>query len=124
MLITFAPEQFIDTFQPLIMGGIGVLYALPSDFRPDYPASLSPPSSTIMGGLFHILMALFANLGYMYWVGISIAAANLLIGLTFVVLNLKNGNRRPKDIDEVTPPTGSSLASDTVGVMPSQGIQV
>lgn len=107
MLITFAPERFIDTFQPILMGGIGILYALPMGMRPASPASLSPPSSSALGGVFHILMALFTNLGYMYWVGIVIASINLLIGLIFVIVNLKNGGGRPKDIDEVSTTPGN-----------------
>jgi hypothetical protein len=124
MLITFAPERFIDTFQPIIMGGIGVLYALPTGFRPEYPASLSPPSSSALGGVFHIVMALFTNLGYMYWVGIVIAAVNLLIGVTFVVINLRSGATRPKDVDEVTPSTGNSVPTTQMGMMQPPSIQV
>ena len=124
MLITFAPEQFMDTFQPIILGGIGVLYALPSGYRPEYPASLSPPSSSALGGLFHILMALFANLGYMYWVGIAFAGINILIGVTFIVINLMNGGSRPKDVDEVTTPPANSFPANPVNVVPSQTIQV
>jgi hypothetical protein len=123
-LISFAPERFIDTFQPMLLGGIGVLYALPSGFRPEYPASLSPPSSSAMGGLFHILMALFGNLGYMFWVGIAIAAFNLLVGLAFIILNLKNGARRPKDIDEVTSSNGNAVPTNPVGVLPAQTVRV
>ena len=122
-LITFAPERFIDTFQPIIMGGIGMLYALPKGMRPESPASLSPPSSSAMGGVFHILMALFTNLGYMYWVGIVIAALNLLIGLTFIIINLKNGGMRPKDVDEVSTTPGNAPVVATAHP-PFQNVQV
>ena len=101
-LITFAPETFINTFQPIIVGGIGVLYSLPAGYRPEYPASLSPPSSSSLGGLFHIIMALFANLGYMYWVGMAIAAYNILLGIAFIIINMLNrSDSRPKDADEI-----------------------
>ena len=123
LLITFAPERFIDTFQPIIMGGIGILYALPVGYRPEYPSSLSPPSSSALGGLFHILMALFTNLGYMFWVGIVVASINLLIGLTFIVVNLKNGGRRPKDIDEVATSPGD-VAPAVNAMPPFQNVQV
>jgi hypothetical protein len=46
-------------------------------------------------------MALFANLGYMFWVGITVASINLLVGLVLVVVNLRNGGQRPKDVDEL-----------------------
>ena len=101
-LITFAPDPFIDTFQPIIIGAIGFVFSLPAGVRPAYPASMSPPSSSIRGGLFHIVMALFGNLGYMYWFGIAVAAYNLLAGLLFIIVCIVQGpSRRPKDADEV-----------------------
>lgn len=118
-LISFAPETFLDTFQPLILGGIGVLYSLPVGYRPEYPASLSPPSSSAMGGVFHIVMALFGNLGYMFWVGITFAAINLLIGLTFIIYNLMNGNRRPKDADEVSTGGQKGVSMPTLDATPT-----
>ena len=111
-LITFAPEAFMDTFQPIILGGIGIMYSLPAGYRPEHPACLSPPSTSVLGGVFHIIMALFGNLGYMFWVGITIATINLLIGVVFIVVNMMSGgNRRPKDIDELPNSAVTSLAA-------------
>ena len=127
--IHFAPKgcSFFycnDEWRLLItFGGIGILYALPVGYRPEYPSSLSPPSSSALGGLFHILMALFTNLGYMFWVGIVVASINLLIGLTFIVVNLKNGGRRPKDIDEVATSPGD-VAPAVNAMPPFQNVQV
>jgi hypothetical protein len=101
LLISLAPDVLVDTFQPIIMGVFGMLYALPVGFRPEYPRAMSPPSSSVWGGVFHIVMALFANLGYMFWVGITVASINLLVGLVLVVVNLRNGGQRPKDVDEL-----------------------
>ena len=112
MLITFAPERFIDTFQPMIMGGIGVIYALPDGFRPSFPAFLAPPSSSVLGGIFHIVMGLFTNLGYMSWFGITVATFNLLIGVSFILILAMRGRAapRPKDVDELAGPKVVAVA--------------
>lgn len=85
-LITLSPSVFIDAFQPILIGIVGVIYALPEGVRPIWPSFLAPPSSSIRGGLFHIVMALFCNMGYMYWVGILVASYNLLLGVAFIAI--------------------------------------
>ena len=104
-LVSFSPDVFMDTFQPIVLGLIGVIYALPSDVRPMYPRFMSPPSSSVLGGIFHIVMALFANIGYMYWFGIAVAAYNILTGLAIVIVSMMETKdrigSRPKDIDEM-----------------------
>lgn len=111
-LITFAPERFIDTFQPIILGGVGALYALPEGVRPSYPACLAPPSSSVRGGLFHIVMALFTNLGYLSWFGITVATYNMLLGTVFIVLTLVDGRvQRPKDMDEINTVTAVPMTA-------------
>lgn len=104
-LVSLSPDVFMDTFQPFMFGLIGVLYALPEGSRPIYPIFMSPPSSNVFGGFFHILMALFGNMGYMSWFGIAVAAYNILTGLAIGVLCLMSeGGRiegRPKDVDEL-----------------------
>ncbi len=50
-------------------------------------------------------MALFGNLGYIYWVGIAICTYNLLVGSIIVVSKMVRGRGvggRPKDVDEMT----------------------
>lgn len=101
-LISFSPDVFMDTFQPMILGGIGILYYFPS--RPSWPASMSAPGMTTAWGVFHIIMALFGNLGYIYWVGIAICTFNLLVGTLIIVSRLMMGRNvgpRPKDLDEI-----------------------
>ena len=124
-LISFAPETFLDTFQPIILGGIGVFYSLPVGFRPTYPACLSPPSSSALGGLFHIIMALFGNLGYMFWVGIAFASYNLILGVAFIFINLVNKrDQRPKDLDEIPTPAAPPATSIEVTKIGQEPIPV
>ncbi len=104
--ISLSPDVFMDTFQPIILGLLGVVYYFPS--RPAWPASMGHPGESLLWGFFHIIMALFGNLGYIYWVGIAICAFNLLIGSLIVVVRLMKGRAvggRPKDLDEI-PNTG------------------
>ena len=100
--ISFSPDVFMDTFQPIVLGSIGVVYYFPS--RPTWPNAMSTPGSSLMWGLFHIVMALFGNVGYIYWVGIAICTYNLLVGTVIVVSNMVSSRRvggRPKDLDEI-----------------------
>jgi hypothetical protein len=101
--ISFSPDVFMDTFQPIIIGSIGVMYYFPS--RPTWPVAMSTPGSSFLWGYFHIVMALFGNLGYIYWVGIAICTYNLLVGSIIVVSKMVRGRGvggRPKDVDEMT----------------------
>jgi hypothetical protein len=123
-LISLAPETFMDTFQPIILGVVGVVYQLPS--RPLKPVFMGPPSSSVGGGLFHIAMALFGNLGYMYWVGIAICTYNLLIGVVIMFVNMmQNGgsvaSTRPKDMDEIP---NTSAANTVIEVSTAQAVTV
>lgn len=115
-LVSFAPDVFMDTFQPTILGLIGVVYALAEGTRPAYPKFMSPPSSNVFGGFFHILMALFGNIGYMSWFGIAVAAYNILTGLAIItVCFMSNEVRtvtRPKDANEM-PATAVISTLDT-----------
>lgn len=117
-LITFAPDNFMDTFQPMILGSIGVLYSLPLGMRPRSPEILSPPSSSWAGGVFHMVMALFANLGYMFWLGMAIAGYNILLGLVIVIVNLLQTRdrvaSRPKDADEIPSERREDATTDAI----------
>jgi len=119
--ISFAPETFVDTFQPIILGVIGVVYHLPS--RPLKPAFMGPPSSSVGGGFFHIVMALFGNLGYMYWVGITVCTYNLLIGSIIVILSIIQNeggisSTRPKDLDEIPETSMNTIVDITPNQAP------
>ena len=108
-LISFAPDTFFDTFQPILSGIVGMLYATPVGIRPDTPHFLAPPCSSLRGAGFHVVMALFCNLGYMSWVGIGVAVYNLLLGLTFAgILMFNRSQTRPKDASEIGRKFGSS----------------
>lgn len=117
-LVSLAPDVFMDTFQPIILGLIGIMYSMPVGVRPSQPMFLSPPSSTWLGGVFHIIQAMFANLGYMFWLGMAFAAYNIIIGLIIIIYrSLENGNRngsRPKDADEVTAERRENQTTDGI----------
>jgi hypothetical protein len=120
-LITFAPERFVDTFQPIIVGGLGAIFALPEGIRPSYPVFLAPPSSSVRGGLFHIIMGLFTNLGYLSWFGITVASYNMLLGTVFIFVVLVDGrNQRPKDMDEVNTVPAVPIAASVNDVIQKQ----
>ena len=116
-LVSLAPDVLMDTFQPMVLGFIGVLYALPEGSRPTYPVCMSPPSSSVLGGCFHILMALFGNIGYMFWFGIAVSAYNILAGIAIVIVNMMQSNgrvaARPKDLDEL-PTTAVASVNGTM----------
>jgi len=113
--ISLSPDVLMDTFQPILLGVIGVIYYLPS--RPTWPASMGYPGESLMWGFFHIVMALFGNLGYIYWVGIAISTFNLLVGSLIIVARLMKGRAvggRPKDLDEI--PNNGVVAGQPVTV--------
>ena len=64
------------------------------------------------GGIFHIVMGLFTNLGYMSWFGITVATFNLLIGVSFILILAMRGRAapRPKDVDELAGPKVVAVA--------------
>jgi hypothetical protein len=110
-VFSFAPDIFFDTFQPILLGLIGLVYSLPEGLRPASPASLSPPTS-VMGGIFHIIMAFFGNMGYLSVIGIVAATINMALGCAFILIRtvfkkrLINAPRKAVVIDPMqTEPT-------------------
>jgi hypothetical protein len=85
-LITLSPDVFMDTFQPILLGAVGISIALPPLYRDGLVVRTYLPSSLWGVGLYHIIMALFANLGYLYIAGIVICALNLLFGVIFILV--------------------------------------
>eukprot|EP00920_Eleutheroschizon_duboscqi_P034104 GHVT01081785.1.p1 GENE.GHVT01081785.1~~GHVT01081785.1.p1 ORF type:complete len:264 (-),score=28.82 GHVT01081785.1:217-1008(-) len=71
-VFSFTPDTFIDVWTPFVMGVISVLSHF-SSFRFSFMSL-----SFLRFGLWHLLVALFGNLGYCGGMGIIVGAASLV----------------------------------------------